>query len=156
MSLYLDYVDEELAVLIAESTVLTPPVVVDGDYGTDIWCIDDIDEGFTEISGRKVLIQNLIRRLRTPRGGIIDAPDYGLDLAELLSRGMTPAEVGAIPGAVRSELLKDERVAAVAVTSRQTGAEVLELTIKITPVEGEPFQFTVDASAAGVLLKEAA
>src|SRR5262249_13556353 len=80
------------------------------DFATDLDCSDDLNPLGTTVSGPLCLAQAIQRRLSTPRGMVIDAPNYGRDLREYLSRGMTAAELEAIPGDVRAEVLKDERI----------------------------------------------
>src|SRR5258708_5265369 len=88
-------------------------------FGVDIDWGDDLNPTGRLVRGTELLAQAVHHRLRTPRGACLDAPDDGLDLAEYLSNGMTPAQLAAIPGEIRSELLKDERFQDADVTMAQ-------------------------------------
>jgi len=72
------------------------------DFGSDLDWADDLNPTGRLISGVELLGQAAFHRLRTPRGACQDAPDDGLDLAEYLSQGMTPAEQAQVPGEIRS------------------------------------------------------
>lgn len=122
-------------------------------FGVDLDCLDDLTEGMREIAGAAVVAQDCYRRLITPRGQLLDEPDYGFDLAELLSRWMTPEQVAAIPGLVRAELSKDERIDSVTVSAVATSEGTVRLTIKATTGAG-PFVLGVDASPSAVNLLE--
>ena len=84
---------------------------------------------------------------------VIDAPDYGFDLRSLLHKGMTPAERAAIPGLVRAEVLKDQRVQRAEVQLTEVAPDTLKLSIRCFTAEG-PFRMTLHVSAAAVLLTE--
>ena len=56
------------------------------DYGTDVSCIPDLDPSFTEISGRLLVAENVVRRWSMPRGFCADDPDAGYDARRLLNR----------------------------------------------------------------------
>ncbi len=80
--------------------------------GQDLECDADLTPGMKEIAGLPVLYQDSFHRLETPRGSLTDDPDYGTDVTDDLSRGLTPAELGSLPGKYTSEVLKDERASA--------------------------------------------
>jgi len=121
------------------------------DFGIDLDCLDDLTEGMREISGPLVVAQDCYRRLITPRGKLLGEPDFGLDLAGYLSKGMTPERILAIPGEVERELLKDERLESVEVTSSGVVNGTLFLAIRGMTGAG-PFKLGVDATPAAVNL----
>lgn len=90
------------------------------------------------------------------RGGDEEST-YGLDLSAYVgSLGYTYA-AAALPGLIRGELLKDDRVRSVRVATVQStssaGLISLDLTVRVTPAdETGAFSFTVQASAMGVEL----
>lgn len=125
------------------------------DYGTDISCSADIDQAFRLVSGTERVTQALYRRLTTKRGSVADAPDYGFDVRELLSRGLTDDDVGSLAGIIRQEILKEECVSvAVVATTLVDGA--LQIDARCESSVG-PLAFVLSVTeAAVVLLKEAA
>lgn len=134
----------------------TPQVIASDDLGSDISCVDDPDELWTEVGGRLAFTQALVRRLSTPHGGLFDDPNYGLDLRTYLHRGLTPSDVAAIPSDVSAELRKDERVASVEVSVASFEGDTYTLEVRVTPVDpalGE-LRFVVDVTTAAVLLTE--
>lgn len=100
------------------------------DFGRDLWCLDDLDPGRT-VTGALLVAQAAYRRITTPRGAVIDAPNYGFDVRALLGKGLTPAQLAAIPGQVRGEILKDERVDSCSITATYTGGPNGTLTLSI-------------------------
>lgn len=121
------------------------------DFGTDLDCEDDLNPLGSMVSGPLCLAQALVRRLSTPRGMVIDAPNYGRDLREYLHRGLTPDDVEAIPGEVRGELLKDERIEEVDVLATMPAVDALRLEITCQTAEG-PLSLELNVTAAAVVL----
>jgi phage baseplate assembly protein W len=80
------------------------------DYGYDVGCLDDFTEECRPVTGRRLLAEALVRRLTTPRGMVIDDPDYGTDVREYLKDGLTPRELARMRAEILAELRKDERV----------------------------------------------
>lgn len=131
-------------------------------YGADTWCLDEMRPGVM-VRGPLLVAQALYRRLITPRGtlrGGDEAQAYGLDLSEYVGAIGVATAVDAVPGLVRAELLKDDRVQDVdvrATTIRATDG-TLSLSLEIAVVladSGESFALTLRVDeAAGVLLEE--
>src|SRR5262249_35544866 len=121
------------------------------DFGTDLDCGDDLNPLGSTVTGPLCLAQAIQRRLSTPRGMVIDAPNYGRDLREYLSRGMAAENIEAIPGEVRAELLKDERLEEVDVVPTMPASDALRLDIACQTAEG-PFSLVLDVTQAAVEL----
>ncbi len=125
-------------------------------YGSDTWCTDSLVTGRL-VSGRTLVAQALYRRLITPRGMLADDDTYGLDLAGYVGAVGTTVALAALPSLVRAELLKDDRVSDVAVTSaistERSGlvSIALEIGVVLTD-ESEQFSLTVGVSSAGAAL----
>jgi phage baseplate assembly protein W len=83
-------------------------------YGTEIkWTWDrGLIPGHT-VSGVDVVAQAQMIRLDTRRGSCPGAPNDGISLKEMLHSEATPAALGRLPGVIRTELLKDDRVRSV-------------------------------------------
>lgn len=156
----LDFSDDEIGDLPAELTALAleysldpaanDTLELDG-FGVDLWCLDDVDELGRTVTGPEGVGQALYRRFKTRRGGLLDDEDYGFDLQELLSKGMTREQLAAIPGQIRAECLKDERIESATVTTRLLAPETLEVTIRAVTGLG-PFSLVLSASAAAIAL----
>lgn len=132
------------------------------DYGTDLDWLDDMNPTGAMVSGTTLLGQAVYRRLITPRGSCLDSPDDGLALEEFLHAPLTDAALAAIPGQVRQEILKDERIAGVDI---QASTQLIgrgagfSLAIRCTPAAGPDFELVVSVSVAAtklLSLKEAA
>lgn len=110
--------EEALALAVSSFEAEGPARAPSADpFGSDISCIEDVDEKGREVEGEEMLAEAWARRLSTPRGALgeginpdlDDDPDYGLDCRSFLHRKMTATEIDSIPGRIRGELMKDER-----------------------------------------------
>lgn len=81
-------------------------------YGHDISCTSDLHPGRVA-SGATLLAEAAFRRLITPRGRLIDDPEYGFDVRGLMSAGLTEADLALLPSRVVAELHKDQRISSV-------------------------------------------
>ncbi len=82
------------------------------DLGRDISCTTELRTG-RFATGARVVAEAAYRRLTTPRGmlrGGEEEANYGLDLTELCGNTNPKAAAAALPGRIRSELTKDERI----------------------------------------------
>lgn len=120
------------------------------DFGTDISCLDDMNETGRLVSGPRMLLEAVYRRLTTPRGSLSGAPNYGYDLRSLLSLEMTAVQRASIPGRIAQEVEKDERIQSCTVRIEAFGPRSLTLSIACTTAEG-PFRLTL--GVAGVTVK---
>lgn len=111
------------------------------DFGADTSCTDELRPGRV-VAGVDLVSDAIYRRLTTPRGRLIDDPDYGLDVRAFLGSALTPRELAGIPGTIRGEIKKDPRVDVCAVrVTRETaglGTEMLRIEITCTTAIG-PF-----------------
>lgn len=81
------------------------------DYGSDLSCLDDLEEECRAIADPRLIIaQALVRRWSTPRGMLLDDPDYGTDLAEFMHDEVDDLSLARMRAEARAEALKDERV----------------------------------------------
>lgn len=128
-------------------------------FGSDLSCGSALHTGRI-VSGKRLLSEAIIRRLSTPRGTLTGGDEeraYGIDLAGYVGAVGTDAAVAALPGVVEAELLKDDRIARVAVSVARLpvsdGVQSLEVTIDVTPAdESGDFTLTLAVSALGMSL----
>lgn len=135
------------------STILPPAT----GYGTDIICDSDLDALCREEDPSAAIgvARAIFRRLTTPRGGLIDDPEYGFDVNSLLHKAMLPQFEAAIPGIIRNEILKDERVESVDVRWTRVGSEQFEISISGTCAAG-PFRLVMQLTDGNAILQELA
>ena len=91
-------------------------------YGLDTWCMDRLQPG-RYARGPSLVAQALYRRLITPRGTLRGGDDesaYGLDVSGYVGAVGYQSALQALPGLVRGELLKDDRVGEVIVSATFT------------------------------------
>jgi len=101
-------------------------------------------------TGIAVLAQALIIRQVTPLGSALDAPNDGIDVRTLIKAGMTQAQVSQIPGTIRNQLLRDQRVKACTVDAVFDQVHgILTLTESISSAAG-PFTLTLQVSQVTV------
>lgn len=124
--------------------------------GRDISCTTELRTGRFS-TGARLVGEAAYRRLTTPRGmlrGGEEEADYGLDLTELVGTASTKAAAAALPGRIKSELTKDERIESVKVTVTATTegpAAAFTIVIEAQTSEG-PFALSVAASEVTVEL----
>lgn len=104
------------------------------------------------------MAQSLYRRFTTPRGtlrGGREESTYGFDLAGYVGAVGTDLALVSLPGLLRAEGLKDERVADLRVTTAredEAGATLLRVEIDVTLVDGSRFPLTLGVDAVSVAL----
>lgn len=106
-------------------------------YGSDLSCDDDLTAYCDEVGGgsKLALGQALYRRLITPRGSLLDDPDYGVDVPGFLGNGVTQRELAGLAGAIRNELVKDDRVDSAQAEVVLDAPQFMRVSVLITPVD---------------------
>lgn len=133
---------------------MTQPNVLD--LGSDLSCVSDLDPHMGVVSGRTLLAQAIARRLQTPKGALLDDPNYGYDLVGQLNSDIAQGDLGRIAAAVTAECQKDQRVfsasvTVVAATIVVNNASLLGLKVTISLITGiGPFVLVI--GVAGVTL----
>lgn len=94
--------------------------------------------------------------LATDLGFYWSAPEVGAGVQQLVLRGLTPAQITAIPGQIESALAYDQRIASVTVTAQVTytavGEVALALGIAVFPKASTVAPFSFAAVATGALV----
>lgn len=101
------------------------------DFGFDLACVSDLDEGLRTVSGARLLAEACVRRITTPRGMVLDDPDFGVDVRDYLGAGVTSLELARMRAEVQAELGKDERIVQATVTSADFDARLRKVTLVI-------------------------
>ena len=112
------------------------------DYGSDLDCTDDLDPLMRELPGDspRIVAQSSIRRLSTPRGGLVHDADYGTDLRVLCRNpDITNDRITAM---IRGEILKDIRVRSVdCLVEKRAAVDQVGFSISVSVVtEFGPFR----------------
>jgi hypothetical protein len=126
-------------------------------YGQDIWCAGHLVTGRLD-RGPGLVARAIYRRLITARGTLRGGDEeaaYGLDLAEYVGAVGYETALAALPGLVRAECLKDDRISdvAVSVTQSQDSAGLISLTVQVNAVlvdESETFALTLSVNEVSV------
>lgn len=133
------------------------------DFGRDMSCTTALGTG-RFATGARLVAEAAYRRLTTSRGtlrGGEEEQNYGLNLTELIGSTSTKSDAGSLPGRIRSELEKDERITFVDVTvtiakdgpatsflvaiSAETSAGPFTLKLSVDEVSVELLGITEDA-----------
>jgi hypothetical protein len=113
-------------------------------FGTCWGCLNDVTQPAVMVSGNLVVAQAIFRRWTTPRGRLIDDPNYGYDLTQFLSSGLTQGQLAVIASNAQAEAKKDERVVRCPVSITLIGG-VFAVSGNVFTASG-PFQLVVSVS----------
>lgn len=125
-------------------------------FGRDTSCTTSLRTG-RFATGPRLVAEAAYRRLTTPRGtlrGGEEEANFGIDLMERIGSVSAKSDAASLPGEIKSELKKDERIDTMTVTVLQTkdGPDVsFDITIDAQTAEG-PFTLQVAASALSIEL----
>jgi hypothetical protein len=124
-------------------------------WGRDLSCVTDCTDSFAETppNSPRIIAEAATRRLITPRGTLLDDPNYGLDLRGYCNRGVTLTDLRTLQARVRAEIGKDARVAQCEAQVTSVGTS-LSVQIEITPADPNtaPFPFVISVTGDGALL----
>jgi hypothetical protein len=97
-------------------------------------------------SGNLVVFEAVLRRWTTPTGALIDDPNYGYSLIDLVSDDLSPRDLRRAQQRLAAEATKDERVRRCVVVLALSVAGLLSVDATITTANG-PFRFVLAVSA---------
>ena len=122
------------------------------DFGT-CWATPtgDLSMPASMASGFQAVAQAVLRRWSATRGRLIDDPNYGENVTDMIGDDMGPSDLAYAQQKLSAEAQKDERVLACVVALALSGVGLLTVSAKITTAAG-PFTMVVAASAATVQL----
>jgi hypothetical protein len=116
------------------------------DFGSDVSVFPDLDAAFAPMTGGRVVLEAVAKRLCTPRGGLLYSPDYGWDLRDYLNDAITSAKLSQWQREIERECEADERVdSASASIVYDDQAQSLRITIGLVTAEG-PFTLVLGVS----------
>lgn len=151
-------VHDKIAEYTAQLAREVAPPTGDLGFGTDLSCTDDLTSDMAEIGGDSPLAvaQAMYRRLTTAHGTVPDDPDYGLDVRDFLNRGLTRLSLQEIPGQIRGELRKDDRIEPTTLSIDMTiSADFKSFSLDIRgEAAAGPYSLTLAVTDGAVLLKE--
>ncbi len=104
----------------------------------------------TMATGFLVVAQAVARRWQTPRGGLVDDPNYGTDVSDEVGDDLDPGDLARLAQSLAAEALKDERVLTCTVQVSLL-AGVLTAAARIGTGQG-PFQLVVGITQVSVTL----
>lgn len=121
------------------------------DFGSAWSCLTDLTMPATYASSFRVVAEAIARRWQTPRGGLIDDPNYGFDLSDFVNDDIDPRVQSQIAFNASQEAKKDERVLSCDVTVTPFPGGVLIVTGSVTTEDG-PFTLVVSVSDVTITL----
>ncbi len=125
------------------------------DFGSCWSCVDDLVMPSTMASGFRVVAEAIARRWQTPRGALINDPNYGFDLSDFVNDDLSKAELSRIAHQAGAEAEKDERVLSCEVTVTFLTGGNLSVVGKVETAAG-PFSLVVGVSQVSVSLLQVA
>ena len=121
------------------------------DFGTDISTFPDLDPSFSVVTGPRVVVEAVARRLTTPRGSLIGDEEYGFDLRQLLHLDLSQRDEARVLAQLRAQAEADERVLGATVRLLRSSGDTLRVVVRFSTLDG-PFAFTLAVSAARTTL----
>jgi hypothetical protein len=118
--------------------------------GTDMSLLMDLDPMGTVVTGRLMLAQALIRRWTTPRGRLLDDPNYGYSVTDELNDDIGPYDISRIASNMDAEAVKDERVVSSSTTVQFIASTGVLNTSSIINDGSGPFPLVLAISAVTV------
>lgn len=122
-------------------------------FGRDTSCTRYLRPGRL-VSGARLLAEACYRRLTTERGTLLYDRNYGLSLSQLISSDMSADEIATLPGKIRSELLKDKRIASVSVsTTVEARGPIWSMTLDIDCLSADRESFSLSVGVSDVTVQ---
>jgi hypothetical protein len=121
-------------------------------YGSDMSLLMDLDPMGTVVTGRLLLAQALIRRWTTPRGRLLDDPNYGYAVTDELNDDLSPTDLSDIADNMDAEAIKDERVVSSQTTVQFNQANGWLITTSIIDDGAGPFPLVLQISDVTVTI----
>ena len=122
--------------------------IIEPNYGVDISAYPDLS--FKRIEGRTNLLEAILRRFLTPRGGLLYDETYGLDLRQYVQEELTNAIKYELEVLVIAECVKDERVKDATFTLEQLEAEKFRIHIGLIDDNGTDYRLVLNINAVTV------
>ena len=97
-------------------------------------------------TGQQCVAEAVLRRWTTTQRQLIDDPDYGYNITDLVSSNLTPSQIAYAQQRAAVEAQKDERVLSATVVMTFSAAGVLSVAATLTTAAG-PFQLVLSVSA---------
>jgi hypothetical protein len=104
-------------------------------------------------SGFLVVAEAILRRWNTGRGQLVDDPNYGESVFDLISDDLGPSDLAYAQQRLAAEAKKDERISRAAVTLTLAADGACTIAAVITTAAG-PFRMVVKAANATLQLLE--
>lgn len=150
-----DAIEAALATITREVAPLDEPL----GYGRDLSCVTDISDTCEEVDPQSPqgIAEAICRRYISPRGSLIEDPDYGLDLRGLCNKGIAYEELRELADQAQAEAKKDDRVDHAEVTlDYDDTTSTLTVSVDLTPADPElgPFSFIFQVLEDGTPLLE--
>ena len=114
-------------------------------------------EDESDAAGQKILANALSRRFATNPGTYFTDPNYGLNLEDIIGKGITSDSLGTLMLAIKSQAEEDERVlqaeaTVISVIGIGTPEAKVTARLSIVPKTGQPFQMTFALTSDKVAL----
>src|SRR5688500_17678068 len=133
------------------------------DFGTDLSTFAGADGAIdvnplgTLISGPRIALEGIARRLSTPRGALTYAglPDYGYDLMALAAKRMSPLAQMRAAAAIQQEASKEQGVLGVSAEVTQLSLTSFRVALSVRLADG-PYSLVLAVSDLSISILKAA
>jgi phage baseplate assembly protein W len=120
------------------------------DFGSCWSCLTGLTFPAVQVTGFRVVAEAIVRRWSTPRGGLVDDPNYGFDLTGLVGDDIDTPSLSRMAQSASAEAKKDGRVLGCAVQMNYLDG-ALTVTASVTTAQG-PFRLVVGVDNVTVSL----
>lgn len=118
-------------------------------FGSAWSCVEDLTMPSVMVTGFRVVAEAIVRRWTTPRGGLVDDPEYGYDLTDYIGDDLNPSDVAQVASFAAAEARKDERVQFAKVSITMSLAGAMSVTASILTASG-PFLLVLSIDQVSV------
>lgn len=129
------------------------------DFGSDVSTFSgdppDVDPTFSPLTGVRVMLEAIGRRLTTPLGTLPEDSEYGYDVTQLINADLGVADIFRHQALIAAQCAADERVLSATATIVVNPDFSLTITVSISLASGT-FPLVLDVSSVGVALSSTA
>ena len=124
------------------------------DFGLDLACMTDLSPTMAETASMVTLAQALVRMVTTPRGSVVDAPNWGIDVTAYVDGPMDARGAQKVASLMDAQFRQDDRVLRSSTQATWNASTETLRTVSAIITSNGPIRLTLDISNVTVALLE--